>query len=350
MAVFGTVIGGRAIDGNITVSISGAVDTILTSDQLVARNIQISGALTSSVNVLLTLSSTVDPGASWQFFNNTSGAYNVTIKWSGGGSGTVVAQGKRVLLIFTGSDVVAYPTDTSAMGAAAKGANADISSLSAITGGVTIAGGANISGDIGGNSATPAPLTFGRLSLSVAGSSNVTLTAAQYAKPILEFTGVLTGNIQVILPLVSGSEWEVANLTSGAFSLTCIGTSGTGVIVTQGQRQRIYGDATNINAGTTDVPNLCVGNGTSITKIAKYTATYDPASLAAQTGREDTVTFTGVSTSDLVWVFKPTTTAGFFVAGAFVSGANTVKVHVVNATSGAVDAPSETYTCLAVRS
>jgi hypothetical protein len=245
---------------------------------------------------------------------------------------------------------VAFPTDGVASGFAKTGANSDITSLATITGGITAAGGLNLAGDLGGNSATPAPLTYGRLSLSVAGSANVTLTAAQYAKPILEFTGLLTGNIQVIVPLVSGAAWEVANLTTGAFTLTVIGASGTGVLVGQGRRASVYSDGTNVYPADNDNVDLSVGNGTVITKIQVLTATYDPASLSANTGREDTVTVNGVTTADKITVFKPTTTAGFFVAGAFPSASNTVKVHVVNATTSAIDAPSETYTFLAIRS
>src|SRR5690348_13016484 len=42
--------------------------------------------------------------------------------------------------------------------------------------------------------------SFGRLSKSVAGSSNVTLTTAEARNAIHEYTGVLTGSINVIVP------------------------------------------------------------------------------------------------------------------------------------------------------
>jgi hypothetical protein len=89
------------------------------------------------------------------------------------------------------------------------------------------------------------PRLTGILTLSVAGSANVTLTRAQAANDVLQFTGLLTGNIQVIVPLAA-DEWIVYNNTTGAFSLTVIGATGTGVAVTQGQRVIVYSDGTNV--------------------------------------------------------------------------------------------------------
>lgn len=88
-----------------------------------------------------------------------------------------------------------------------------------------------------------------RTTKSVAGSSNVTLSSAEAQSGVLEFTGALTGNIQVIVPsalMIAGTVWEVCNNTSGAFTLTYIGATGTGVPVTQGTRSRILFDGTNM--------------------------------------------------------------------------------------------------------
>jgi hypothetical protein len=348
MSVATTVSAARSHESAATISISGAVDTTLTIEQLGFRSITLTGALTANVSVFFPATSS-DIGSWWIVTNSTSGSFTLTIK-NTSGTGIVVASGKTALLKWDGTNILSFPTESVANAFAASGANSDITALTGITSGITAQGGMNLAGNLGGNSAATAPLSFGRLSLSVAGSANVTLTAAQYSKPILEFTGVLTGNISVFVPLTAGAEWEVYNGTSGSFTLTVIGATGTGVVVPQSQRMRVNCDGTNVYAAVTSAPNLVLGNGTSITKIQVLTATYDPASLAANTGREDTVTVTGVTTADRVLVFKPTTTAGFFVAGAYVSGADTVKVHVVNATTGSIDAPSETYTFLAIRS
>jgi hypothetical protein len=84
-----------------------------------------------------------------------------------------------------------------------------------------------------------------RVTVNVAGSSNVTLTRAQANAQIIECTGVLTGNIQVIVPL-NPDEWTFYNNTTGAFTLTVIGATGTGIAVTQGQRAILYADGTNV--------------------------------------------------------------------------------------------------------
>jgi hypothetical protein len=56
--------------------------------------------------------------------------------------------------------------------------------------------------------------SVGRLSKSVAGGSDVTLTAAEARNQILEFTGTLTANINVVVPAVP-SGWILYNATAG---------------------------------------------------------------------------------------------------------------------------------------
>lgn len=96
--------------------------------------------------------------------------------------------------------------------------------------------------------------TFHRNSKSVAGSSDVTLTTTEARKRTQEYTGTLTGNINVIVPLFDGSEWVIFNNTSGAFSLTVKGASGTGIAVGQGKTAILRGNGTNILRVTADNP------------------------------------------------------------------------------------------------
>jgi len=72
--------------------------------------------------------------------------------------------------------------------------------------------------------------TTGRTDITLA-SSNVTLTAAQGAAPVLNFNGTLGANITVILPTWEGAQWVVANTTTGSFTLTVGTVAGTGVVV-----------------------------------------------------------------------------------------------------------------------
>lgn len=91
----------------------------------------------------------------------------------------------------------------------------------------------------------------GHLTLSVAGSTDVTLTdatitgAGQASNKILEFTGALTGSINVIVPTLN-RVWIVYNNTSGAFNLTVKTSAGTGVVIGQGSKAIIYCDGTNV--------------------------------------------------------------------------------------------------------
>ncbi len=103
----------------------------------------------------------------------------------------------------------------------------------------------------------------GRLAKSVAGGVNVTLSAAEARNQILEFTGALTANINVILPAVPGL-WWVFNNTTGAFTLTVKTAAGVGVAVTQGLRTLLIGDGTNIAAAQSDPAQGGVGTNQHI--------------------------------------------------------------------------------------
>lgn len=85
----------------------------------------------------------------------------------------------------------------------------------------------------------------GYLPLSVAGSSDVTLTEAQWNHDVMKFTGVLTGNINVEFPDKQGN-WRAWNATTGDFTLTAKTVGGTGVILPQNEKSRLVSDGTNI--------------------------------------------------------------------------------------------------------
>ncbi len=83
------------------------------------------------------------------------------------------------------------------------------------------------------------------LSKSVAGASDVTLTddEANYAQH--DFNGVLTGNINVIVP-DDAKLYHVTNSTTGAFTLTIKTSGGTGIAVGQGKAAIVGSDGTNV--------------------------------------------------------------------------------------------------------
>lgn len=99
----------------------------------------------------------------------------------------------------------------------------------------------------------------GRLSISVAGSSNITVTANQAENLEHILSGVLTGSIQYIFPAVGGF-YMVENGTTGAFSVTIMCAGGTvGAIVPQGMRAIVF-----VNPDDTSVKVDLVGSNYSI--------------------------------------------------------------------------------------
>jgi hypothetical protein len=96
----------------------------------------------------------------------------------------------------------------------------------------------------------------GYQSVDVAGSANVTLTSNnstsntddsatddQVHNAILEFTGALTGDINVFTDAVE-TKYIVFNNTSGSQTLTFGPTGGTGVTLKQGAKTIVYTDGT----------------------------------------------------------------------------------------------------------
>lgn len=102
------------------------------------------------------------------------------------------------------------------------------------------------------------------LNLNVAGSSNITETSSQAQNIIQQFTGVLTGNIAVIVPNTV-QLYVCNNLTTGPYTITVRTSAGTGIIVPQGNSSILYCDGTNVdNAFTASVSgNLTLNNGSA---------------------------------------------------------------------------------------
>ena len=102
--------------------------------------------------------------------------------------------------------------------------------------------------------------------------------------------------------------------------------------------------------GVATATSIAVGSGTAITKIVVYTPTIDPASVNANTTAEQTFTVTGLTTADKVIVNKPTNTAGLGIVNARASAADTLAITFGNFTAAPIDAASEVYSVIAIRS
>ena len=122
----------------------------------------------------------------------------------------------------------------------------------------------------------------GYQSVDVAGSANVTLTSNnstsntddsstddQVHNAVLEFTGTLTGDINVFTDAVE-TKYTVFNNTSGAYSLTFGPTGGTGVALKQGAKTLVYTDGTTMVDIMADLGDIAM---TSITSSGNVSGT-----------------------------------------------------------------------------
>lgn len=87
---------------------------------------------------------------------------------------------------------------------------------------------------------------------SVAGGVDRNLSTDESYAPIVELSGVLTGNINVIIAALT-KQFIIFNNTTGAFTLTIKAASGTGIAIGQGKRAIVYYDGTNVVRVTADV-------------------------------------------------------------------------------------------------
>jgi len=88
--------------------------------------------------------------------------------------------------------------------------------------------------------------------------------------------------------------------------------------------------------------------GTDVTQIKVYSATIDPAEVAADTVAAEDFTVTGLTTADKVIVNAGIDTIG--IGNVRVSATDTLKVTFINPTSGAINPASSTWEIIAIRS
>ena len=90
------------------------------------------------------------------------------------------------------------------------------------------------------------------LSKDVAGGVDVTLTSSEASNDIIELSGALTANINIVVS-DNTKILAVYNNTSGAFTLTVKTSAGTGISVGQGMRAMLYCDGVNVVRLASDV-------------------------------------------------------------------------------------------------
>jgi hypothetical protein len=108
---------------------------------------------------------------------------------------------------------------------------------------------------------------FDYTSIDVAGTGNYVLSGAELNRIAYSFTGLLTGNRNVIVPNTVQQYW-VANNTTGSYTFTVKTAAGTGVSVATGSRTIVYCDGTNVVAADTggiSIPVAISEGGTGAT-------------------------------------------------------------------------------------
>lgn len=110
-------------------------------------------------------------------------------------------------------------------------------------------------------------------------NANVTLTALQAGRPIVIISGLLTANLNLILPNYVKT-WSIINKTTGAFSITVKTLAGTGVTVTQSSASEVYGDGVNIET-VAAVPSLPPDASTTVKGIVELATVAEAQAFTA---------------------------------------------------------------------
>ena len=143
----------------------------------------------------------------------------------------------------------------------------------------------------------PATFAFDYTSIPVGGTGSYTLTGTELNRIAYRFTGVLTGNRQIIVPATVQQYW-IDNETTGAYTLTVKTSSTTGITINQGARAILYCNGTTVvNADTASVsypiavtqggtgavtaPAALINLGGTATGTALFTAATQNAAWAA---------------------------------------------------------------------
>lgn len=91
--------------------------------------------------------------------------------------------------------------------------------------------------------------------------------------------------------------------------------------------------------------------GTAITQIRVFSPSLSPAAVAANTTAEQTFAVAGLTTTDKVFVNKPTAQAGLGIVGMRVSAVDTLAITFSNNTAAAITpTAAEAYQVVALRS
>lgn len=183
------------------------------------------------------------------------------------------------------------------------------------------------------------------ITMSIAGSSDTTLTADQ-SDPYVQqyvFTGAVTGNKSVIVPLTYRPRTYV-NSTTGDFTVTVKGPTGTGVLLPRGAVVTLMSDGTNF-VRKSDTGVVSGGSVTQATSKATGVTlntlsgqiTLDAASLASATLVSFTLTNSAIGADDHIVVHRKSAgTATSYRVWCDSVAAGSCVIAVENITGGAL--------------
>lgn len=157
-----------------------------------------------------------------------------------------------------------------------------------------------------------AQFTFDYVAIDLTGqTSPYTLSGANLNRITYNFSGILTGDMIVIVPDTVQQYW-VANNTTGPYTLTISNAGGTGVSIQQGARTILYCDGVdvyNAETGGISLPVLVSQGGTGATNAANALVNLGGTSVG-------TAIFTAATTTD-AWVALGTAPLGTVNGGSF---------------------------------
>jgi hypothetical protein len=146
----------------------------------------LTGAAVLSANLNYQLPSGV--GGQWTIYNNTTGAYSITISSAGGGTSIQIAQGVRTLVVSDGTNV-SFASTAATAGAGGNNTQIQYNSSGALTGssnltynGTALAFTGNLA--VTGPGVFTGSLSSGALTVTGIGTFTGALTAASYNGPV----------------------------------------------------------------------------------------------------------------------------------------------------------------------
>ena len=230
--------------GYVSKSVAGSSDVTLTTGnadpdaESANKVIELTGALTGAISVLIPA---VTGGSEYLIYNNTSGAYALTIAATGhAANGVVVTQGAYSRVYCDGTANFNVAVSTSVLGAVnTKGAfiadsTAEFNSTVSLDAGATVTAGQNLTAGSGAinlySNGVATATTF-----SGSGASLTNLPAANLAGTIANISGANLTDLNasnVASGTLSNDRLDTVPTTKGGTGLTALGTAGQVLTVT----------------------------------------------------------------------------------------------------------------------